>query len=109
MDHLIDHKYTILEIERMRIATDALMFPTVWSSRTSSYRPGTGGKPGEQETKVEVQVRTYMLAGIRPEELEALQKEREAESARKRESLPERHPVRLAPNPHSERRKPLWP
>ena len=99
MDHSIDHKYTVLEIERMRIATNALMFPIVWSSRTSGYRPGTGGKRGEQKAKVEVQVRTYMLAGIRPEELEALQKEREAESACKRKSLPDSRVVKLAANP----------
>ena len=78
-----DHKYSVPEIERMRIAVDALMFPTVWNSARHGYRPGTGGSPGEQEKKVEVQLRTYMLNGTRPEELEAIAKEREAASIAK--------------------------
>lgn len=77
MDPLIGHKYSVLEIERMRKATDGLMFPSVWLSANTSFREGSGGMRGEQEAKVEVQLRTYMLAGIRPEELEDLWKERE--------------------------------
>lgn len=84
-EHLIDHHYTILEIERMRVAVKALMFPIVWTSRNSGYAPGSGGYPGEPEGKIEGQLRTYMMAGIRPEELEALQKEREEESKRQRQ------------------------
>ena len=70
--HLIDHRYTVIEIERMRAATDALMFPMVWDSLGNGPAPGSGGLPGEREKKVEVQLRTYMMAGTRPEELESL-------------------------------------
>lgn len=76
-DHLIDHKYTVLEIERMRKATYELMFPWVWHSHNASSRVGSGGRAGEAEEKAEVQLRTYLLAGVRPEELEAIQIGRE--------------------------------
>lgn len=87
MTDLINHKYTIVEIEKMRIAVNDLMFPTVWRSATHGWVPGSGGRPGEQEKKVEEQVRTYMLAGVRLEELEALCKNREEQSERQRQSF----------------------
>lgn len=87
MTDLIDHRYSVPEIERMRKATYELMFPCVWYDATHGSRPGSGGRPGETEAKVEVQLRTYMLAGIRPEELESLQKEREDALERHRQSL----------------------
>lgn len=88
-DHLIDHRYTVIEIERMRKATRAIMFPIVWYSRTSGGVPGTGSADRPEE-KVELQLRTYMLAGVRPEELEALEKQREEDSKLQRLSFPER-------------------
>lgn len=88
-DHLISPSYTVLEIERMRKATYAVMFPLRYTSRSSGYYPGTGGAPGETEAKVEVQLRTYMLNGTRPEELEALAAERAAESEIQRRSYHE--------------------
>lgn len=89
-DHLIEHRYTVPEIERLRTATYGLMFPLRWISSTLGTRDGSGGRVGESEAKVEVQVRTYMLTGIRPEELEELLKQREAEAENRRLSFPER-------------------
>lgn len=77
MDTLIEHKYTVLEIDRMRRATKELMFPLkAWISCTMAQR--AGGFVSEETIwqRVESQLRTYMLTGIRPEELESLQKER---------------------------------
>ena len=71
-EHLIDHRYTVLEIERMRQATDGLVFPKSFFSGIY-YGPNTA----ERERKTECQLQTYMMAGIRPEELESLVKERE--------------------------------
>lgn len=90
-DHLISHAYTVLEIERMRTAVYELMFPLVYSSRHHGSRPGSGGQPGECAAKVEVQLRTYMLNGTRPEELEAVVKDRADEAGRQRLTSPERH------------------
>lgn len=89
-EHLIDHGYTVLEIERMRRAVYDIMFPIVWYTLHSGSQPGAGGRVGEAEAKVEVQLRTYMLNGTRPEELEALAKERADQSERQRLSLVER-------------------
>ena len=86
-DHLIDHRYSVLEIERMRKALYEVMFPVVWMSATAGSRPGTGGRPGEVEAKVETQLRTYMLAGSRPEELEAIAQERLLASQKQRQSF----------------------
>jgi hypothetical protein len=89
-DPLINYCYTVHEIERMRAALDAVMFPTVWLSRTSGHRPGTGGRPGELEEKIERQLRTYMLNGTRLKELEALAQQREEQSERARLQFEER-------------------
>jgi hypothetical protein len=86
-EHLIDHRYTVVDIERMRRATEKLMFPLIWTSAHAGSYAGAGGMPGEPEGKVEVQLRTYMMAGIRPDELEALAKERADESERQRRSF----------------------
>lgn len=72
-DTLVAHKYTVLEIARMRDSIQELMFPWQWVSPTTSGRPGLAL---DDYQRVEAQLRTYMLAGIRPEELETLQKER---------------------------------
>ena len=84
---LVDHRYTIIEIDRMRQATDTIMFPTVWLSSTLGYRPGTDGQIGEHEKKVEDRLRTYLLAGVRPEELEELAKATAQEAERNRISF----------------------
>lgn len=83
-DHLIQHAYTVLEIERMRKALYDVMFPVVWTHPWCGFRPGTGGKDGAMEEKIERQLRTYMLNGTRPDELEAIAQQREEESERQR-------------------------
>jgi hypothetical protein len=47
-------------------------------------------KPDE---KVELQLRTYMLAGIRPEEVELIQAEREAANEAYRVTRPKQRPA----------------
>ena len=91
-DHLINHKYTILEIERMLVALKEVMFPIVWHSAQHGTMPGFGGKPGETEEKIEVQLRTYMLNGTRPEELEEAAKEKVRQSELQRRSFEENAP-----------------
>lgn len=90
MSHLIDHRYTILEIERMRKAAYEIAFPWVASSRTSGHRSGNCGNQEVAERTAEEHVRTYMMSGIRPEELEARVAELDSEFRAKRLSYPER-------------------
>lgn len=87
-DGLINHSYTICEIERMRKAVYAIMFPVVWHSRSRGIIPNGGGRPGQSEEKAEIQLRTYMVAGIRPEALEEHGREKKAESERRRLEFP---------------------
>lgn len=73
-DHLIDHRYTVLEIDRMRRAIyklgnlSARKFggPGIFYESVAEQRAAMA----EEGSRVEDEVRTYMLAGIRPEELE---------------------------------------
>jgi hypothetical protein len=86
-DHLIDYKYTVIEIDRMRSALNELLYPMTWTSRYTAH--GSGGTPGRQESSVEQQLRTYMMAGTRPEELEAELEKAKAISEQHRLSFPE--------------------
>ena len=69
--HLIDHKYSVVEIERMRDAIPRFTWPMYWRSETDGDRGDYWLRPGEREREIERHLRTYMMAGIRPEELEA--------------------------------------
>ena len=82
-ERLINHSYSVPEIERMRRALRSLLFPIVWFSSTSGETHGSG-RPGDDDRRIEGQLRTYMLAGTRPEELETLAAERAAVSERER-------------------------
>ena len=90
MEHFIDHKYSVIEIERMRAALGDILFPVQWYSSTS----GMGGyNPDRKDDaeRVESQLRTYMLAGIRPEEIEVRRKEsiEQSEKQRKQHEKPQ--------------------
>ena len=70
-DPLIHHRYTVLEIERMRKA----VFEADWTTRWVTAYSGITQGPLDYDKKddwIERQVRTYMLNGTRPEELEAV-------------------------------------
>lgn len=84
-EHLIDHKYTVQEIEQMRDDLDIILFPITWISADS----GVGGswRAGEREDMIERQLRTYMMAGVRPEEIRQRAIEANARSEAQRESL----------------------
>lgn len=80
-DHLIDHKYTVVEIRRMRDAVKGLMSPVYWESRSRGHCGGSYVQQ-DRDLAIEEQLRTYMMAGIRPEDLEAdLQAMRDRERA----------------------------
>ncbi len=74
--------YTVQEIDRMRRLLPEIMFPTIWYSRTSGMGSGGSYKETDRKTEIEERLRTYLLAGIRPEQLE--------EEARRRLSFPEK-------------------
>jgi hypothetical protein len=71
---LVEHRYTVNEIDRMRAAVRQMLSVTVWRS---AYSGEARYHPPEE---VEMHVRTYMLAGIRPEEVEKTAAERIAQS-----------------------------
>ena len=61
-----ERKYTMTEIDRMRTLTAYLvMFGT---TKREKFKSGWG--PEGYETTVELRLRTYMLAGLGPEDLE---------------------------------------
>ena len=60
-DEPIAHCYTVAEIEKLRDWTHVILSVYYWSSPWSSHRYN----PSKEE--IENHVRTYMLAGIRPE------------------------------------------
>lgn len=72
---MTDRKYSVAEIDRMR---EAVRFHVTWGCKPSEHRSiygDTGEEPGaSREIKIchiaEDRLRTYMLAGIAPEELE---------------------------------------
>ncbi len=82
-DQLINHKYTVLEIEYMRGIVDQLLHGTnnIWYPRSGPEYPSS---KEENENRVERQLKTYMLAGVRPEELQILHAERLAVAERER-------------------------
>lgn len=77
-DHLIDHRYTVLEIDRMRAAVWWLDNPR-GRDREVFIDTRSHEQLAADEASVEGKLRTYMLAGVRPEELEAAAEAREAE------------------------------
>lgn len=84
-EHLISHAYTVPEIERMRSALHGIMFPVTWVSADAGY--GAATMFNEREEKIELRLRTYMLNGTRPEELEAIAKERAEQSEQQRRAF----------------------
>lgn len=73
--HLIDHLYTLAEIGRMRaaiLAVDECDTVPGWA------RDSMVNKPRLSVSEVEELLRTYMMAGIRPGELEAKARDAEA-------------------------------
>jgi hypothetical protein len=61
---MAERRYTVAEIDRMRSALRLIII-----------RPNTNYYPDEMERKIEDQLRTYMLNGTDPEELDRLRDE----------------------------------
>jgi hypothetical protein len=81
-DHLIDHRYTVLEIDEMRSAIFEIMNPVRWMSATSAM---VLSSPDPDE--VERMLRTYMLNGTRPDELNRMAIEAREKSENRRKAF----------------------
>lgn len=80
--------YTVFEIDQMRSDVKRIMYPTRWDSRYNGVT-NYNDSAVNIDLRIEARLRTYMLSGIRPEELTARAKEVEAEGERRRKSFPE--------------------
>jgi hypothetical protein len=81
---MTDRAYTVAEIDRMRTAVE-------WMQSDGPYRPS------ERVHEIEERLRTYMLAGIDPQDLENQARKMVTERQRLTEWLTERAMARTRP------------
>ena len=83
----IDHKYTVEEIAHMRVLTERLaQGPMHWTTQSQGY--GHDYDPSLRSQHVEQRLRTCMMCGTRPEELEEQGRKLEEASERQRLAAP---------------------